>query len=108
MKQTENFIQQQIVLYYNKNFRNNIIAAIPNGGKRDAREAKTLKNTGLLKGFSDLIIIEPDRLVFVEVKTNTGYQSDDQKKFADKIHSLGYEYWVVRSLEDFITKLLHK
>jgi len=75
--------------------------AIPNGGKRDAREAKMMKNTGLLPGASDLEIIIPGKTIYVEVKTPRGVQSDEQKEFQQRVESLGFEYHLVRSLEEF-------
>ena len=57
--------------------------------------------TGLLSGVSDLIVVEKNRLLFVEVKTAIGRQSGKQKKFEENVKSLGYKYYLVRSLEDF-------
>lgn len=79
-----------------------LIFAVPNGGSRDIREAITLKNTGLLKGVSDLIVILPNRkILFIEVKRDDGTQQASQKEFADRVIELGYEYHLVRSLDDF-------
>lgn len=36
-----------------------IVAAVPNGGKRGAKEAKRLKAEGVLPGYPDLLIDEP-------------------------------------------------
>ena len=104
---TENFIQQQIVLWFNNTYclahhsPRCMILSIPNGGGRDSREGKTLKNTGLLPGASDLLIVIPNRTLYVEVKTDTGIQSSLQKDFQKRIESLGHKYYLVRSLEQF-------
>lgn len=52
-------------------------------------------------GESDLTVFcKGGRTVFLEVKTPTGRQSKAQKHFEKHIKSLGYEYYVVRSVED--------
>lgn len=79
-----------------------IIFSIPNGGTRNIREAMTFKATGLLKGASDLVVIFPNgKLCFVELKTDKGVQSTEQKDFECRVSSLGFEYHLIRSLEDF-------
>lgn len=65
------------------------------------REAVVLKATGVIPGVSDLIIVQPNKILFVEVKTSTGVQSVVQKEFQVKVEALGFEYHLVRSLEEF-------
>lgn len=109
MKQeTENNLQQSIFLWYHntyclKNMTNRgLLMSIPNGGTRNIREAMTFKATGLLKGASDLIVIFPNgKLCFVELKTDKGVQSAEQKDFECRVSSLGYEYHLIRSLDEF-------
>lgn len=109
---TEDQIQAQIFKWYHNKFctKNNnpkhIIFSVPNGGTRSKREAMKFKATGLVAGVSDLIVIQPNRCIFVEVKTEIGKQSDKQKEFETTVKNLGFEYIVVRSLEDFQKKIL--
>jgi hypothetical protein len=105
----ESKLQQQIFEWYNNNYclkhhsPRGMIFAIPNGGTRNKLEAITLKATGLLAGASDLIIIFPNgQLVFLELKTDTGKQSDKQIEFEKRVTELGFEYKLIRSLEEFI------
>ena len=105
---SENKIQQEIYQWYNntyclKNHTNRgIIFSIPNGGTRNVREAMTFKSTGLLKGASDLIVIFPNgKLCFVELKMIKGVQSAEQKDFEERISKAGYEYHLMRSLDQF-------
>lgn len=111
MDKTENFIQQEIVIYLNNKYclkhhdPRFIIFAVPNGGNRDAREAKNLKNTGLLRGVSDLILQTDKDAYYIEVKTSRGVQSDQQKEFELRIKNLGKKYILVKSLEDLINQL---
>ena len=104
----ENNLQQQIYLWFNNNYcltnspNRGIIFSIPNGGTRNVREAMTLKATGLLKGASDLVVIFPNgKLCFVELKIIKGVQSSEQKDFEQRIINAGYEYHLVRSLDEF-------
>jgi hypothetical protein len=105
---TEDQLQAQIYTYYNNNYclknqnPRGIIFSVPNGGTRFVVEAKKLKQTGLLSGVSDLILITPKgKAIFLELKTQTGKQSDSQKDFEIRIKNLGYKYYIIRTLEEF-------
>lgn len=106
----ENAIQQEIFIYFNNKYclkihnPRRIIFSVPNDTK-DFLELKRKKNTGLLSGVSDLIIITEKASFFLEIKTETGVQSDSQKDFQQRVESLGYKYFVARSLEDFKTNV---
>lgn len=108
---SEDQIQQQIFTWYNNNYclknqnPRHIIFSVPNGGSRNILEAKKMKLTGTLAGVSDLIIIQPNKTIFIEVKTEKGIQSDVQKDFQSRVDNLGFEYLIVRSLEDFKNKI---
>lgn len=65
-------------------------------------EAINLKATGLVPGVSDLIILLPNaKTIFIEVKTEKGIQSEKQKDFETTVTNLGFEYYLVRSLDEF-------
>jgi len=57
------------------------------------------------RGVSDLIAIKNGQVIFVEVKTRTGVQSDDQKIFEKDIKSHGGTYILVRSLDELVAAL---
>lgn len=97
----ESQIQRQIVQWFRLQYPKYIIAAIPNGGQRNALEAKIMKGEGVLAGFSDLVVIAEANVLFVEVKTKEGRQSELQKKFQADVERLGFQYSVCRSLQDF-------
>lgn len=86
----ESQIQIQMVKWFRLQYPRYIIAAIPNGGQRSALEAKIMKGEGVLAGFSDLIIIARENVLFIEVKTKDGYQSDLQAKFQSDVERLGF------------------
>lgn len=97
----ESHIQQQIVTWFRMQYPEYVIAAIPNGGFRNAIEASIMKKEGVLAGFSDLVVIVDKKILFIEIKTKTGRQSEYQKKFQYKVETLGFDYMICRSLNEF-------
>jgi hypothetical protein len=109
---SEDYIQNQIVIWFTNNYclpKHNprwIIFSVPNGGLRNKKEAKRLKDTGLLPGVSDLIVVGPNQTVFFEVKRPGKTQSPEQIDFQSRVEALGFKYILVRSLEDFKINLV--
>lgn len=82
--------------------------AVPNGGFRNATEAKRLKAEGVIAGVSDLILLVPRQgkgALCIEMKTLTGVQRESQKIWQSEIEKYGNEYVVVRSFDDFRTAI---
>ena len=106
MKAEQN-IQQEIVIWFTNNFclkHHNprcVIFAVPNGGSRNVVEAMNLKKTGVLSGGADLIVLMPLKMIFIEVKSDTGKQSPNQIDFEQRVEALGFQYFIVRSLAEF-------
>ena len=106
MKKTEAKIQQEIVTWFTntyglKNYNPKcLIFSVPNEGK-NAKEQMYKKMLGMKSGVSDLIVVMQGRVMFVEVKDDTGKQSENQIQFQNDVKALGFEYYLVRSLEDF-------
>jgi len=109
---TEDQLQQQIYTWYNNTFclknhnPRHVIFSVPNGGSRNVIEAKKMKATGLLPGVSDLIILQPNKTLFIELKIEKGVQSEVQKEFEQRVKLLGFEYHLIRSLNEFQNILL--
>jgi hypothetical protein len=107
MTTPENIIQAEIYKWFNNNYCLKIhdpqcvIFSVPNGSNRNIKEAMMLQATGLVPGVSDMIVVMPKRILFVEVKNEVGVQSDKQKVFEVKVKKLGFEYHVVRNLKEF-------
>jgi len=103
---TENKIQQEIYLFYKLNYclpKHNprqMIFSVPNDSSNAAEQQRKV-NTGLLAGVSDLIVLKDGKVLFIEIKTSTGRQSDKQKEFQERVEAQGFNYYLVRSLEDF-------
>ena len=54
-----------------------------------------------LPGEADLTLFQRGgKTVFIEVKTPTGRQSKQQRAFQKRVEELGFEYKIVRSLDD--------
>jgi len=62
---------------------------------------------GLRAGVSDLVVVLPaGRVVFLEVKAPDGVQSDKQKKFQARVESMGHRYFIAKSVQDVIDKII--
>lgn len=60
---------------------------------------------GACAGFSDLMILAGGRHLYLEVKTATGRQSDDQRRFQRLVEAQGQPYEIVRSVDDALRAL---
>ena len=98
----------QTVLAKYLDLNNYTFFAIPNGGWRNKAVAAKLKAEGVKAGVADLLILLPNQTfhgLFVEVKIAGNYQQPNQKVFEQKARDCGYEYIIVRSLDELIEKL---
>lgn len=112
LKKKESKIQQEIVIWFRNNYclktckPKCTIFSVPNE-RNNKKEMMFMKATGLLSGVSDLIVVQPGRVIFVECKDEKGRQSETQVDFQETVTALGFEYYVVRSLEEF-KKIIQK
>jgi len=80
--------------------------AIPNGGRRDAREAARMKAQGVKAGVSDLhlpIPVEGKHGLWIEMKAPKPAQvrvSAEQKAWIEKMNALGHEAVVCRGFDE--------
>lgn len=66
---------------------------IPNGGRRNKREAVKLKKMGVKAGVSDLFFAFPSRNfhgLWIELKSKTGKVTASQKEWLEKMEKAGY------------------
>jgi len=107
---SEGKIQQSIVIFYKNNYclkhhtPQFAIFSVPNESK-SKRETLQKMNIGMMPGVSDLIVVRESEVIFVEIKTPTGTQSDNQKRFQLTVEALGFKYHLIRSLEQFKTEI---
>lgn len=79
--------------------------AVPNGGKRNAKEAAIMKSEGVTAGVADMLLLTPRGkygALCIEFKTDDGEQSESQKVWQRAAEENGNKYVIVRSLEEFI------
>lgn len=74
-----------------------------NNNSHNAIKGAQMKSLGVVAGISDMIYINPrkEKPQFLELKVKGGRQSENQKDFEAKVTGLGYEYHLIRSIEDF-------
>ena len=48
-------------------------------------------------GFSDILILIPARVIFIETKSEVGKQTPAQKEFQLRVESMGHKYHLCRS-----------
>ncbi len=81
---------------------------IPNGGTRDAVEGKHLKQQGVKRGVPDLFLPVPSGRyhgLFIEMKTDTGRVSMDQKWWIEQLNAVGYFVQVCHGWESAVRVL---
>lgn len=75
-----------------------------NNKARNAIEGNRFKAMGVIAGVSDLIYLKPGgKPMLIELKTDIGSQSHEQRKWEIAVKAAGYSYHICRSLADFIT-----
>ena len=101
---TEHQIQAQIIRYWNENYPQYRKCLFHVQQKAsNALEGARFKTLGVTAGVSDLILLAPNGITyFLELKDQTGKQSDHQKAFQQQATSLNHIYRIIRSLDEFI------
>ena len=84
---------------------NEMLFAIPNGGKRNSIVAKKLKAEGVVSGVPDLFLAIPKGNwcgMFIELKNGRSNNlTENQKRMMYKLQMHRYKTAVARSLEEF-------
>lgn len=106
MKHIESKIQQVAVSWFRLQFPHLalLLFAVPNGGRRNLREAAIMKGEGVTAGVSDLLLLIPNgeyHGLCIEMKTDKGRQNDNQKIWQKKVEGQEYKYVVCRSFDEF-------
>jgi len=97
MKVTEISVQQRGVNALRRKYPTALVFHIPNGGRRNKREAVALKRMGVLAGVSDVFFIYNGALIALEFKAGAGKESGEQQAFGKAIKRHGFHYFAVRS-----------
>lgn len=107
-RHTEHDIQASCVTYFKMRFPTCECIAIPNEATH--MRSYYFQAAGLRLGAADLLLLFPTKeykipVVFVEFKTKYNKQSIEQVDFQESVTGLGYQYYVVHSLDEFIKML---
>lgn len=97
----EDKLQIQILDYLEAVLPNALCFHVGNGGKRSITEGRRFKLLGVTAGIPDLFLAIGDGRVYaLEVKAPKGRVSPEQREIMDRLHHLGVECAVVRSIDD--------
>lgn len=105
VKQSETELQQACIKWYRLQYQNSpLLISLPNGADVSDQNSARLVREGLFPGASDLLLIAPTSIwhgLFIEMKTDEGVQSHDQKIFQRRVENFGYKYIICRSFDEF-------
>lgn len=97
---TEHLEQITLIAWYRRTYKNELLIAIPNGGKRHIKTALAMKQEGTSKGFPDLFLPVPNNQfygLFIEMKRQKGGTvSKEQKAWLEYLNSVGYQATVCK------------
>lgn len=73
-----------------------------NNKAKNKIEGNQMKAKGVVAGVSDFIYLAKNgKVLFIELKTDEGKQSKEQKEFEQIAKDRGHLYFVVRSVKEF-------
>ena len=107
MRHKESELQVNCVWWFRLQYPklSKMLFSVPNGGKRNAKEAARLKAEGTVSGVSDLILLIPNKhhaSLCIEMKCGDGKQTDNQKQWKHEAEEHGNKYVVCKSITEFI------
>lgn len=98
-------VQTLIVNYIKFQYPGILYCASAGGMFTSMKQAIKMKMTGYVKGFPDLQICEPNEKyhgLFIEVKTEKGVVSKEQKEWIKQLNKRGYYATYVKGSEEAI------
>lgn len=90
-------LQKRCVEWLRATFPEWLVFSVPN--EATYKRAQYFKSLGMLSGVSDLIVVSPKNVTFVEFKSEKGRMTNTQKNFKWKVEHLGYRYLVVKDMD---------
>ena len=106
MNHPESVLQKDCVAWFRLQYHSllRLLFAVPNGGRRNAREAAIMKAEGVMPGVADMILLVPSgdfHALCIEFKTGKGRQTELQKQWQQDAERYGNRYVVCRSFDEF-------
>jgi hypothetical protein len=104
MEKTESKIQQEAIMYIWNTLPETRLCLfhVPNGMFTNAREGAKFKAQGVIAGVPDLVFVWNGKTHYIEVKTEKGRLSEQQKALHQKWAEQGVEVKVCRTSEEII------
>lgn len=102
---SESEIQRQICEWLE--YHNCFFTRINNQGNYSKKGDFYYKNKYQKNGIADILVIKKGIITFIEVKSKTGKQSEEQIQFQKEVESQGAKYLLVKSLDEVIEALTH-
>lgn len=102
---TEGRLQANCFLWFHNTYQHlrGLLYHVPNGGKRDPREAALMKAKGVVPGIPDIVFNYKSRTYFFEFKEpgGKGVLSAAQKRIHLLLEAQGFDVWLIEAEEDF-------
>jgi hypothetical protein len=95
----EHDIQKSCVEWFRTTYPDWLIFSVPN--EATFKSKHKYKESGVLSGITDLVLVTDLETVYIEMKSATGRCSKVQKEVQEKLKTLGHKVYVCRSLEAF-------
>lgn len=107
MAQSEAAFQQQCRIWFHNLFPQyrGLLFHVRNNSE-SARDGKYWKELGVIPGVSDFMFLFKGKCHCIELKTLTGYQSDEQIAWEFKVKEQNIDYYLVNSMEGFKSLIL--
>lgn len=100
----ESELQRACVRWFRMQYPQYLLFHVPNGGKRNAREAARFKAEGVVPGIPDLFLAvgrHGFHGLFIEMKAGKNTTTPEQKEMMERLYRAGYSCAVCRSFEEF-------
>ena len=104
MEQTEGRLQQTIFTrHWNQHPKERRMLFAINNNSVNRIKGAQMKSIGVVSGVSDMIYLNPrtGQPQFLELKLPHGRQSPNQIEFQSIVESMGFEYHIIKTIEDF-------
>jgi len=99
---SETLVQQRMYIWFHNTYPNlRGLLCYNLNNSATARQGSMNKSLGLQKGRSDMVLYYGGRAYMIEVKNEAGLLGESQVKWSRLVRKNGFEYYVVRSLEEF-------
>jgi hypothetical protein len=102
MKNEESRIQEAVVTYLRHQYPSALHCASAGGVRTSMKQAIMMKRTGYVRGFPDLMILESSKEykgLFIEMKTEKGVASKEQKWWKEELTKRGYRSEICKGFD---------